>query len=641
MLFTVENVEGDKRLPTEVPPVLKCDCMTTSRSDTSNDNRCENETNSISTCSNPNCPYAYLRRNSFTSEAFKIQLKNISRHAGFSVMKKMLQTLNVKFCKIKILKSGLAFISFGSAADRDFAITVLDGHTWKGSKMEAKIARPHADPLMKRRAETELNSELPSKEQHLDWLSEPIDLEKAHENLRDSILPLWRLRYDPDQLTEKRNLILKYLAETRERLSLSNPEVVNLDSVKYIEEYDSERRLTICKLAPIIPSPIQTEYRNKSELTIGYEVDGSGPVIGFRYSKYRRGSVAVGSFKSWNFLPKASSKVIDALQLFLTACSKGELDKLPKLIPFDPITYKGNWRHVFIRESRSENTLVVLYVNSSDFTEEVMNNLLNELRIWFQTGPGSDSGLTSLYLSTCSRAGVKQCDEDLHQVFGKPYIVEQCCGLKFHVSISAFFQVNTLAAELLFDRISYLCSLPLKYESTNQIACSDEIHNERERILLDVCCGTGTIGLCLAKHFHRVIGIDICNSAIEDAKLNAQLNDIQNVEFFAGKAEDMLRNVIQNLPKSCDLSVVVDPPRAGLHNSVIQILRNCIQIKRIIYISCNIEYAVGNFIYFAKPCSKKFTGLPFIPTMAEAVDLFPQTRHTEVILLLERIPSNS
>ncbi|KAH8878080.1 hypothetical protein KSF78_0005407 [Schistosoma japonicum] len=576
MLSTLENdVESDTLLPTEVAPVLKCDCITTSKSDTSNvNNGCENDTNSIFTCSNPNCPYAYLRRNSFTSEAFKIQLKNISRHAGFSVMKKMLQTLNVKFCKIKILKSGLAFISFGSAADRDFAITVLDGHTWKGSKMEAKIARPHADPLMKRRAETELNSELPSKEQHLDWLSEPIDLEKAHENLRDSILPLWRLRYDPDQLIEKRNLILKYLAETRKRLLLSNPEVLNLDSVKYTEEYDFERRPTICKLGSIIPSPIQTEYRNKSELTVGYEVDGSG------------GSVAVGSFKSWNFLPKASSKVIDALQLFLTACSKGELDKLPKLIAFDPITYKGNWRHVLIRESRSENTLVVLYVNSSDFTEEVLNNLLNELRIWFQTGPGSDSGLTSLYLSTCSRVGVKQCDEDLHQVFGKPYIIEQCCGLKFHVSISAFFQVNTLAAELLFDRISYLCSLPLKYESANQIACSGEIHNERKRILLDVCCGTGTIGLCLAK----------------------------------------------NLPKSCDLSVVVDPPRAGLHNSVIQILRNCKQINRIIYISCNIEYAVGNFIYFAKPCSKKFTGTPFIPTMAEAVDLFPQTRHTEFIL---------
>ncbi|VDP57517.1 unnamed protein product [Schistosoma mattheei] len=258
-----------------------------------------------------------------------------------------------------------------STADRDFAISVLDGHIWKGSKIEAKIARPHADPLMKRRAESEIKSELLSKEQHIDWLSEPVDLEKAHETLRDSILPLWRLNYDPDQLIEKRNLVLKYLAETRRRLLLINPEIGNVDSVKFVEESDSKGQTTICKLAPIIPSPIQTEYRNKSELTIGYDVDGSGPVIGFRYSKYKGGSVAVGSFKSWNFMPRNSTKVIDALQKFITACSKREFKKLPSLNAFDPITYNGNWRHVLIRESRSGDTLVVLYTNTHGFTEVI------------------------------------------------------------------------------------------------------------------------------------------------------------------------------------------------------------------------------------------------------------------------------
>ncbi|CAI2728231.1 unnamed protein product [Schistosoma spindalis] len=629
------NTETDKLSPVNTS-TLTCDCMNNSKTDISTENNSfEDKTDGVSTCSNPNCPYAYLRRNIFTSEAFKIQLKNISRHAGFSVMKKMLQSLNVKFCKLKFPKCGLAFLSFESAADRDFAISVLDGHIWKGSKIEAKIARPHADPLMKRRAESEIKSELLSKEQHIDWLSEPVDLEKAHETLRDSILPLWRLNYDPDQLIEKRNLVLKYLAETRRRLLLINPEIENVDSVKFVEEYDPKGQTTICKLAPIIPSPIQTEYRNKSELTIGYDVDGSGPVIGFRYSKYKGGSVAVGSFKSWNFMPRNSTKVIDALQKFITACSKREFEKLPSLNAFDPITYNGNWRHVLIRESRFGDTLVVLYINTYGFTEEDINNLLNELRTWFQTGPGSDSGLTSLYLSVSSRSGIKQSGEDLRQVFGNPYIIEQCCGLNFHISISAFFQVNTLAAELLFERISCLCNLPSK----NQITCNNENLNEKKRILLDVCCGTGTIALCLSKHFDRVIGIDMCNSAIEDAKSNAELNDIQNVEFFAGKAENMLRNTIDSLPEYCDLSVVVDPPRAGLHHSVTQLLRNCKQIQRIIYISCNIEYAVENFLNFARPCSKKFTGAPFVPTMAEAVDLFPQTRHTEVILLLERIPS--
>ncbi|CAH8291043.1 unnamed protein product, partial [Schistosoma turkestanicum] len=68
-------------------------------------------------------------------------------------------------------------------------------------------------------------------------------------------------------------------------------------------------------------------------------------------------------------MPKTSTKVIDTLQQFITACSNGELEKLPKLSAFDPISYNGNWRHVLIRESRFGDTLVVLYINAHGFTE--------------------------------------------------------------------------------------------------------------------------------------------------------------------------------------------------------------------------------------------------------------------------------
>ncbi|VDQ14760.1 unnamed protein product [Trichobilharzia regenti] len=108
---------------------------------------------------------------------------------------------------------------------------------------------------------------------------------------------------------------------------------------------------------------------------------------------------------------------------------------------------------------------------------------------------------------------------------------------------------------------------------------------------------------------------------------------------MVGKAEDVLQCALEKLPSNCELSVVVDPPRAD--PSVIQTLRRCEQIKRIVYVSCNIEYAIENFVHFARPCSKRCKGIPFIPTMAEAVDLFPQTRHVEVILLLERMQSVS
>ncbi|CAH8557608.1 unnamed protein product [Heterobilharzia americana] len=640
-------------LPSADESTTTCDCLNNSKTNPLNDNGGEeNDNNGMRACSNPNCPFGYLKRDAFTSEAFKIQVKNILRHAGFAQMKKLLQSLNVNFRKLKLIRGSLAFLSFESAADRDSAISVLDGYNWKGSKLIVKIARPHADPLLKRRAENELNFESDLKRRHVDSLTEPVDLEKAREDLRDSIVPLWRLNYDPDQLVEKRNGVLKCLAETRRQLLITNREILDMESVKYSEELDSEGRPTICKLAPIIPSPVQTQYRNKSELTIGYDVDGSGPIIGFRYSKYKGGSVAVGSYKSWNFLPKKSSKIIDTLQEFINTCSRGELKNLSKLIAFDPITQKGHWRQVLIRESRSGDTLLVVYINGDGLTGDDIDCLSIELQKWFQAGPGLNSGLTSLHLSIRTQSDDKSYSENLKEIFGETYIVEQCCGLNFRVSMSAFFQVNTLTAELLFERISCLCLSPFKNEDTsNQApAVKQELDNQRptpdipqkrERILIDVCCGTGTIALCLAKHFDRVIGIEAYSSAVDDAKLNAESNGIRNAEFFAGKAEDVLQLTLDKLPTNCDLSVVVDPPRVGLHHSVIQTLRRCQRIERIIYVSCNIECAIANFISFARPCSKRFQGIPFIPIMAEAVDLFPQTRHVEVILLLERVQFKS
>nr|CAH8849084.1 unnamed protein product [Trichobilharzia regenti] len=528
------------KFPCENESVCTCDCINILKLNPSSEN---NNDGSVPTCLNPNCPYAYLKRDGFTSEAFKIQVKNILRHAGFGQMKKMLQSLNVNFHKLKLIKGSVAFLSFESAADRDFAISALNGYNWKGSTLITKIARAHADPLLKRRAENESDLESAVKKQCLDGLTEPVDIEKAHENLRDSIAPLWRLNYDPDQLLEKRNIILKHLAEARKRLLATNRDIIIADTVRHSEEFDSTRKPTICKLGSVIPSPVQTGYRNKSELTIGYDVDGTGPILGFRYSKYKGGSVAVGSYKSWNFLPKKSSKVIDALQRFLNACSEGDLESLSKLTAFDPITQKGNWRQVLIRESRCGDILLVLYVNAHELTEDDIHNLSNELKKWFQMGPGSDSGVTSLHLSVRSQSEDKLFSEHIQEIFGEPYIMEQCCGLNFRISSSAFFQVNTLAAELLFDRIAHLCMQPFTNGNTSIEGEAEKqdseiqplIADKKERILVDVCCGTGTIALCLAKHFDRVIGVEMHSKAIEDAKLNAESNGIKNANSWLVK----------------------------------------------------------------------------------------------------------
>ena len=113
-------------------------------------------------------------------------------------------------------------------------------------------------------------------------------------------------------------------------------------------------------------------------------------------------------------------------------------------------------------------------------------------------------------------------------VLGKPYIEERLFDLTFRVSPYAFFQVNTPVAEILYKNIGDWLSL---HENT---------------LLLDVCCGTGTIGLCLANRVKHVIGVDIEASAIEDAKLNAQLNHITNCEFICSPAEKVMQQLLHD-----------------------------------------------------------------------------------------------
>lgn len=128
-------------------------------------------------------------------------------------------------------------------------------------------------------------------------------------------------------------------------------------------------------------------------------------------------------------------------------------------------------------------------------------------------------------------------------------------GLKFDISPQAFFQVNTAAAEILYSTI--VENLPLS---------SPETH------VLDVCCGTGTIGLCCAKAgAAKVTGIEMNGPAVEDAKANAQLNGVSNTTFICSKAESVLGNILrEHEEQQSTLVAVVDPPRAGLHRDCLR-----------------------------------------------------------------------
>jgi tRNA (uracil-5-)-methyltransferase len=150
-------------------------------------------------------------------------------------------------------------------------------------------------------------------------------------------------------------------------------------------------------------------------------------------------------------------------------------------------------------------------------------------------------------------------------------------ALRFRISPASFFQTNTLAAEVLYSLIKEWAQ------------CSSET------TVLDVCCGTGSIGLTLAKQAKKVVGVDIVEPGILDARLNSRDNGISNVEWFVGKAEDRLSTLVREHTWG-RLIAVVDPPRGGLHIQCIRALRGSRGIKRIVYVSCNANSMKDNII---------------------------------------------
>ncbi|KAF5399518.1 tRNA (Uracil-5-)-methyltransferase A [Paragonimus heterotremus] len=391
-------------------------------------------------CDHPDCPYRYLQRDTFTSEAFKIQVKNVHRYTGFKQLKKLLDTLNVKYRKVKLLKD-VTFITLSSVEDRDAAVTVLNGHVWRGQTLEAKIAAGRADPLLekKHRAFDEPEG---TDAKRLRICEEIFDGTDPADLLRDTVTPLWRLPYDPDQIAEKRSALLTTLAITRSRLIGCNWSIESLlcdiDSV----ERDSSNNACVCPLLDTIRSPIITNYRNKSELTIGRDLDGRGPVIGFRFSKYRDGLTAVGCFHGCTILPRATMDMLDHLQKFLdsyvSACPVSETTMDPPLDTLNPTTHQGHWRQVVSRESRNGDRLLLVDIHPQNLSKDEIQRVSDRLTRWFTDC--DKPKVTSLFLATRTRTSESFDATNTKLLWGKDHIVERCCDLNFRVSPTAFFQ---------------------------------------------------------------------------------------------------------------------------------------------------------------------------------------------------------
>uniref|UniRef100_A0A8C3KC86 tRNA (uracil(54)-C(5))-methyltransferase n=1 Tax=Calidris pygmaea TaxID=425635 RepID=A0A8C3KC86_9CHAR len=546
--------------------------------------------------------YRYIKGDLFTSEIYKVEIQNLPKYIGFNDVKKFLAKYGLNPHKIKLFgKQTFAFVTFKSEEERDKAMKVLHGVLWKSRHLSVRLAKPKADPIAKKRKKEEESEQGEAKRPAPSNASGEEPLSKQ---IADVVTPLWNVPYE-EQLAQKKQECEQVLQKLTKEIGNNNRALLPwlfLQKQKYNK--------LCCPVEGVKASPLQTEYRNKCEFLIGIGVNQEDKTVGCRLGKYKGGTCAVVEPFDTIHIPAIAKKVVKAFQDYIRST--------PYSV-YSPETYEGHWKQLTVRTSRSGHIMAIAYFNPQKLSKEDLADLKISLAKYFTEGMGKSSGVTSLYfVEEGQRKSPNLEDLPLEHVAGDKYIYEELLGLKFRISPHAFFQVNTQAAEVLYTAIGEWAQL------------------SPESTVLDICCGTGTIGISLAKKVKKVIGIELCQEAVQDAKANAQINELSNIEFHCGKAEDIVPSLINILAPQNPITIV-DPPRAGLHSKVILAIRRAEHLKKLIYVSCNPRAAMNNFVDLCRAPSNRVKGAAFRPIKALAVDLFPQTRHCELLIFFERV----
>ncbi|XP_053725608.1 tRNA (uracil-5-)-methyltransferase homolog A [Synchiropus splendidus] len=552
--------------------------------------------------------FRYVKGDLFTSEIYKVEIRNLPKFVGFNDLKKFLSKHGLNPHKIKLFgRQTFAFVTFKNEEERDKAMKMVHGMQWKGQVLTVRLAKPKADPILQKRKQQQQQEEEggdgegrpPATKRKEAGEEEPLSVQIAN-----VVTPLWKVPYE-EQLRRKEQEVVAVLQRLAKEIGNTNKGML-----PWLFAQKEKYNKMCCPLEAICPSPTQTEYRNKCEFLISMGADGQDKTVGFRLGKYKGGSCAVVGPADTCHVSAEAKKVVSQFQEFIRAT--------PYSV-YSPETYEGHWKQLTVRTTRTKQAMAMAFFNPQKLEEKELDELKGSMRTYFTEGQGKDSGVTSLYfVREGQRTSPNLEDLPCELVAGEACIREELLGLTFQISPHSFFQVNTGAAEVLYSAVGEWAQL------------------DQDSTVLDVCCGTGTIGISLAKRVKKVIGIELCQEAVEDAKVNAKLNGLSNVEFHCGKAEDVFPSILNSVV-SPNVTAIVDPPRAGLHSKVILAIRRAEHLKRLVYVACNGKAAMNNFIDLCRAPSNRVHGAPFRPVRAMAVDLFPQTMHVEMLLLLERI----
>ena len=347
------------------------------------------------------------------------------------------------------------------------------------------------------------------------------------------------------------------------------------------------------EMYPVIGMETPYAYRNKAQFPIGTDKDGrvtAGFYAGRTHSIIGNTDCVLGV--------EVNEEILNCILDFM------EEFEIPA---YDEVKHKGLVRHVLLRYGfKTDEIMVCLVINGKTIPH--CHDLVGRLR--------QIPGMTSITLSSNTAKTNVIMGDTIRLLWGQEFITDYIGEIKYQISPLSFYQVNPVQTEKLYG-------LALDYAGLTG--------NET---VWDLYCGIGTISLFLAKKAKQVYGVEIIPQAIDDAKNNAKINEINNAAFYVGKAEEVLPEYYKEYEKThngetahADV-IVVDPPRKGCEESLLQTIVD-MQPEKVVYVSCD-SATLARDVKFLR--AKGYELKDVTP-----VDQFPHTVHVETVVLLSQL----
>ena len=328
-------------------------------------------------------------------------------------------------------------------------------------------------------------------------------------------------------------------------------------------------------------------YRNKAQFPVGRDKEGR-IISGF----YAGRTHSIISVNDCLFGTGVNKTVMDIVKMYMT---------LEGVKPYDEVTHKGVVRHVLIREGKHTGQVMVCIIINGDKLPQVDRLVEQLLKV---------SGMTDISLNINKEKNNVILGDKIIKLYGPGYIEDYIGDVKFRISPLSFFQVNPVQTEKLYSKAMEYAKLT------------------GSETVWDLYCGIGSISLFLAKNARKVIGVEIVEPAVEDAKVNARINNIENVDFISGAAEDVVPEYFQKHkgePECNPDVIVVDPPRKGCDEKLLNTMV-LMAPKRIVYVSCDSATLARDIKWLSDKGYKLVEATP--------CDMFGQSVHVETVALL-------